>query len=117
LCEKFRGATLLFDKYAAASLITGEPFWTVASDEMSVNFTLSAFLRQGDDNEIVPYNTAISAIMLVAITHDASYIYGALHPKADHSFDSRPLLGGSVHTMQGLAHWKNADQTGLDARN
>jgi hypothetical protein len=81
LCEKFRGATLLFDKYAAASLITGEPFWTVASDEMSVNFTLSAFLRQGDDNEIVPYNTAISAIMLVAITHDASYIYGALHPK------------------------------------
>jgi len=81
----------LFDKYAAASLITGEPFWTVASDEMSVNFKLSTFLRQGDDSEIVAYNTGISAIMLVAITHDASYVCGALHPKADHPFDSRPL--------------------------
>jgi hypothetical protein len=85
------GATLLFDTYAAACLITGEPFWTVASDEMSVNFTLSAFLRQGDGNEIITYNTGISAIILVAITHDASYVCGALHPKPDHPFDSRPL--------------------------
>jgi hypothetical protein len=38
------GAMVLFDKYAAPSLITGEPFWAVASDEMSVKFKLSAFL-------------------------------------------------------------------------
>jgi hypothetical protein len=85
------GSLLLFDTNAAQYLITSEPFWTGGSAEMSVDLSLSAFLRLEPDNEIVPYNTNISAIILVSVTHDASYVCGALHAQSENSFDGQLL--------------------------
>lgn len=84
-------AILLFGTDVAQFLVTSEPFWLVDKDEPVVDLSLSAFLRLEPDGTITPYNRNISAVILVAVTNDASYLCGALHPHPEHRFDSSVL--------------------------
>jgi hypothetical protein len=84
-------ATLLFGTDAAQFLVTSEPFWIADKEEPSVDLSLSAFLRLEPDGTILPYNRNVSAVILVAVTSDASYLCGAHHPHPEHRFDSGSL--------------------------
>ena len=86
-----RIAVLLFGTDAAQFLVTSEPFWMPSTEEPAVDLSLSAFLRLEPDGTILPYNRNISAVILVAVTNDASYVCGALHPRPEHKFDSSVL--------------------------
>jgi hypothetical protein len=84
-------ATLLFGTDAAQFLVTSEPFWIANREEPSVDLSLSPFLRLEPDGTILPQNRNVSAVILVAVTSDASYLCGALHPHPEHRFDSGAL--------------------------
>jgi hypothetical protein len=84
-------ATQLFGTDAAQFLVTSEPFWIADKEEPTVNLSLSAFLRLEPDGTILPYNRNVSAVILVAVTSEASYLCGALHPHPEHQFDSGAL--------------------------
>jgi len=85
------GASLVLDNYAAQCLLTSEPIGLESREMTSVDFSQSAFLRQESDGGIVPYHVGLSAVLLIAITADTSYVCGALHPAATHPFKSRLL--------------------------
>jgi len=85
------GASLVLDSYAAQCLLTSEPFWRGTNENMSVDFSLSPFLRLEENGEIVAHHTGISAIVLISITADRSYVCGVLHPAPARPFDSKLL--------------------------
>lgn len=85
------GAWAVLDSYAAQCVLTSAPYWTgVSSNRMTVDFSLSGFLRL-DGEQIVVHHTNISAVILITVTRYESYVCGALHPAASHRFDSRLL--------------------------
>jgi hypothetical protein len=57
---------------------------------MSTDLNSSLVLRS-DDSAIVAENADISAVLLMAVGADRSYVYGALHPSPPHRFDSAAL--------------------------
>jgi hypothetical protein len=85
------GAHLVLNELAAQYLITSTPFWTLGSDRMHVDFSQSIFLKRDDGGDIIPYNTGISAAILIAVGTYSSYAIGALHPAATHKFKSELL--------------------------
>lgn len=84
-------ATLLFGVGAAQFLVTSEPFWTTDKEEPFVDLSLSAFLRLEPDGTVLPYNRNVSAVILISVTGDASYLCGALHPHPENRFESGAL--------------------------
>lgn len=84
------GSPMLMDARAAMNTLISQPFWVVGSDQMSTDLRHSLFLR-AQDGEVVAKNCKISAILLVAIGADRSYVCGALHPSPTHRFDSAAL--------------------------
>ena len=57
---------------------------------MSTDLNSSLVLRS-NDSAIVAENADISAVLLMAIGADRSYVYGAFHPSPAHRFDSAAL--------------------------
>jgi hypothetical protein len=96
------GASLLLNCQAAQYLLTSQPFWLGTNEGMSVDFSLSAFIRLEDDGQIVPYHTGLSAVLLVAITPHHSFVCGALHPAPTHPFKSE-LMANPVCVPERLA--------------
>ena len=84
------GSPILLDAPAAMMLLVSQPFWVVGGERMSTDLKYSLFLR-GEGEDIVAKNPDISAVLLVAIGADRSYVCGALHPSPTHPFDSKPL--------------------------
>jgi hypothetical protein len=84
------GSPILMDAPAAINALISQPFWVVGSDRMSTDLKHSLFLRAGG-GQVVVKNSEISAILLVAIGADRSYVCGALHPSPTHQFDSAAL--------------------------
>jgi hypothetical protein len=78
------------DAPAAMHALISQPFWIGGSDEMSTDLKCPLFLRT-EDGHVVVKNTDISAIVLVAIGADRSYVCGALHPCANRPLKSAPL--------------------------
>ena len=58
---------------------------------MSTDLGSSLFLRLEQDGEIVAKNTSISAVILISVLYDRSYVCGAINPAAAHPLDTRPL--------------------------
>jgi hypothetical protein len=85
------GASLVLNGYAAECLLTSEPYWTAGKEGMSVNFSQSTFLRLDANGQIIPYHTGISAVLLVNIMSDRSYVCGAVHPAATYPFKKELL--------------------------
>jgi hypothetical protein len=84
------GSPILLDAPAAMNALVSQPFWVVGGERMSTDLKYSLFLR-GEGEDIVAKNPDISAVLLVAIGADRSYVCGALHPSPTHPFDSKPL--------------------------
>lgn len=84
------GSTILLDALAAMHALISQPSWVVGKDRMSTDLKYSLFLRT-EDGKVVVKNTDISAVLLVAIGADRSYVCGALHPEPSHRFDSATL--------------------------
>jgi hypothetical protein len=78
------------DAQAAMNALISQPFWVAGGEGMSTDLKYSLFLR-GQDGNIVVKNTGISAVLLLAVGTDRSYICGALHPGPKHRFDSVAL--------------------------
>ena len=88
-CSHF-ASHILLDSQSAMNALISEPFWVAGGEDMSTDLKYSLFLR-ADDGEIVVKNTDVSAVMLVAVGADRSYVCGALHPDPRHRFDSAAL--------------------------
>jgi hypothetical protein len=81
------GSHILLDSQSAMYALISQPFLVVGKQGSSTDLKYSLFLR-GEGNEIVAKNTAISAVLLIAVGADRSYVSGALHPDPKHPFDS-----------------------------
>jgi hypothetical protein len=84
------GSSILMDSQSAMHALISQPFWVVGKDEMSTDLKYSLFLR-AEDGQVVIKNAEVSAILLMAIGADRSYVCGALHPSPAHRFDSAAL--------------------------
>jgi hypothetical protein len=85
------GSGIVLEKGAARHVLTSQPYWTgLSTDRMTVDFSNSAFLRQEGDH-IIGHNTSISAVLLVAVTVDRTYVCGALHPAPVRTFSGASL--------------------------
>jgi hypothetical protein len=84
------GSSILLDAPAAMNALISQPFWIAGSDGMSTDLKYSLFLRS-DDGTVVIKNADISAVLLVAIGADRSYVCGALHPSPAQRFNSAAL--------------------------
>ena len=73
------GAPLLMDAQAAMNALISQPFWVVGKEGMSTDLKYSLFLR-GEDGAVVAKNAEISAVILVAVCWDRSYLCGAVNP-------------------------------------
>ena len=83
-------SSILLDAPAAMHALISQPFWVVGSDGMSTDLKYSLFLR-AEDGQVVVKNSQISAVLLISIGAERSYVCGALHPSPAHRFDSAPL--------------------------
>jgi len=81
---------VLMDAQAAMNALISQPFWVVGSDQMSTDLKYSLFLR-AEDGQVVVKNREISAVLLVAVGADRSYVCGALHPEPSRRFNSATL--------------------------
>lgn len=81
------GSSILLDAPAAMHALISQPFWVDGRNRMSTDLKYSLFLR-GEDGQTVVKNSNISAVLLVAIGADRSYVCGALHPSPTRRFDS-----------------------------
>jgi hypothetical protein len=84
------GSTILFDAPAAMHALISQPFWMIGKNGMSTDLKHSLFLRT-EDGKVVVKNRDISAVLLVAVGADRSYVCGALHPEPSNRFDSAAL--------------------------
>jgi hypothetical protein len=84
------GALLVLDAMAAEDALISQPFWVHGSEEMSTDLASSLFLRL-EDGRAVPKNPALSAILLLSVVADRSFLCGALNPSAEHRFNSARL--------------------------
>jgi hypothetical protein len=80
------GAPLVLNSMAAENALISQPFWVVGQEGMSTDLAYSLFLRS-EQGKVVPKNCPVSAILLVAIGYDRSYVCGALSPCATHRFN------------------------------
>jgi hypothetical protein len=85
------GSSLVLDAYAANNALISQPFWVVNEEGMSTDLASSLFLRLEDNGEITERNQSISAILLVSVTGDRSYVCGALNPAATRKLKSESL--------------------------
>lgn len=69
---------------------------------MSTDLNSSLVLRS-DDSAIVAENADISAVLLMAIGADRSYVYGALHPFSGAPVRLGCVVGDSLRVPEGLA--------------
>ena len=83
-------STILLDALAAMHALVSQPSWVIGNDRMSTDLKYSLFLRT-EDGKVVIKNSDISAVLLVAIGTDRSYVCGALHPEPSRRFDSAAL--------------------------
>lgn len=81
------GSTVLLDALAAMHALISQPSW---GEGTSTDLKYSLFLRT-EDGKVVIKNSDISAVLLVAIGADISYVCGALHPEPSRRFDSAAL--------------------------
>jgi len=84
------GSTILMDSNAAMNALISQPFWVAGAEGMSTDLKYSLFLRT-EDGQVVVKNREISAVLLVAVGSDRSYVCGALHPDPMHRFESAAL--------------------------
>ena len=82
------GAAVVLDKLAAQYALTSSPSWTISDDRLTTNFAQSLFLKMEEDGIIACRNPKISALLLVSVTGDRSYVCGALNPSAEYRLDS-----------------------------
>jgi len=81
---------ILLDSQSAMYALVSQPLWVAGKEGQSTDLKYSLFLR-GEGDDIVAKNTEISAVVLVAIGADRSYVSGALHPSPKYRFDSKRL--------------------------
>jgi hypothetical protein len=84
------GASIVFNSMAAENALISQPFWVAGREGMSTDLACSLFLR-GEDGEVVRKNCSLSAVLLVAVGSDRSYVCGALSPCATFRFNSALL--------------------------
>jgi hypothetical protein len=84
------GSHILLDSQSAMYALVSQPFWVAGTEGVSTDLKYSLFVR-GEGNDIVAKNKEISAVLLIAVGADRSYVSGALHPDPKHPFDSKAL--------------------------
>jgi hypothetical protein len=84
------GSTILMDSQSAMHALISQPFWVLGKEGMSTDLKYSLFLRI-EEGALAVKNSEISAVLLVAIGSDRSYVCGALHPSPKRRFDSAAL--------------------------
>jgi len=84
------GSSILLDAPAAMNALISQPFWVLGKEGMSTDLKYSLFLR-GEGADIVVKNSYISAVLLIAVGANSSYVCGALHPNPKRRFDSAAL--------------------------
>lgn len=98
------GAGMVLNSTAATNALISQPFWVHGKDAMSTDLGSSLFLRLEQDGEIVAKNTSISAVILISVLYDRSYVCGAINPAAAHPLDTRPLWQDSFRVPERLAY-------------
>jgi hypothetical protein len=76
------GAPIVLDAVAAQYALVSTPFWTGSEARMTLDFASSLFLRMENDGSVVSKNRNLSAVLLVSVAADRSYVSGALNPAA-----------------------------------
>jgi hypothetical protein len=85
------GSSLVLDALAAEDALISQSFWVRGKDRMFTDLSSSLFLRLEDGGKIATKNTSISAVLFLSVTHDKTYVCGALNPAATHRFRTEPL--------------------------
>lgn len=85
------GSALIFDVLTAEFALISQPFWIGGKGGTYTDLSSSLFLRLEDDGTITTKNSSISAVLLVSVNLDRSYVCGALNPAATHKFRSEAL--------------------------
>ncbi len=85
------GSSLVLDADAANNALISQPFWVGNEEGMSTDLASSLFLHLEDNGEITGRNQSISAVLLVSVGEDRSYVCGALNPAATQKFESESL--------------------------
>lgn len=85
IASTHREAGHIFGPIAAFNALMSQPMWTGTGERMTTNFAFSVFLQLDHyTHTVITKNSALSAILLIAIGPHASHVCGALNPAPMH---------------------------------